>query len=812
MNTRIITVFNLLLFTSYIAMGKTYYLSNNGDDKDNGSRQNPWRSLEKLNASMHLIQPGDSVLFERGGIFFGSLVVRLSGSSQKPVYIGAYGTGEKPVISGSVQVKNWRPYKKNIWTATCTSCIEEPANLFVDEKYQPLGRFPDKGYLRASSSPSDSATIADAASNFQAGYWNNAEVVIRSKHWILDILRVVSLSNHTFRFSAPASYALQKETHYFIQNHLSTLTSAGEWFFDPEKKQIYLYLTADHPGNSNIEVSVNNTGLLIHHSRYVTIENLSFARHNSTGGKVENSNNIILKNNSIVFSGRNGLEVTACSAPCVENNIIADSNNNGVEWRDNKDGIFSLNHVIRSGMHAGRGSGGNGSYNAINILGNTREKRNLLEHNRIDSSGYLGIDFRTGHTSIRNNVITNFCLVKDDGAGIYTWGNTYGNNEIEGNIIIGRTSNVEILNTKKSYSNGIYIDDRSRNIRIMGNTVAHCPAAGIFIHNANHIDIAGNTLFGNGENLFNREKGQLLIRRDGLAPSKEWDINELTIERNRLIATRDDQYCIYLIGRNKEDMQHPGSFTGNQYVATRPSNVVAWDHVYDKLCHAPDELTLEAWQAQMNEDDDSSVSTISPARTETSDNLIGNSTFTTGIEGWSIWPEQAALSQDQRAQMESASLKVAFTNDAWVFLYHRGFALDRNKLYRLSFSAMSTEEMKLEFVPMMATAPWKAIGDYTCFTILPERREYVYYFRPAEGSPEGRLNFKSDKTFWIDNIRLHEVDTRRMRNETSVRLFYNATSDARTIRLYQTLYTIDKKPAGNSIALPAYGSEILFVR
>jgi hypothetical protein len=45
--------------------------------------------------------PGDSVLFARGQVFKGHLSIQKSGTSSQPVYIGAYGNGELPVITGS---------------------------------------------------------------------------------------------------------------------------------------------------------------------------------------------------------------------------------------------------------------------------------------------------------------------------------------------------------------------------------------------------------------------------------------------------------------------------------------------------------------------------------------------------------------------------------------------------------------------------------------------------------------------------------------------------------------------------------------
>ena len=58
-----------------------------------------WRSLEKVNAFDY--QPGDSLLFRRGERWGGQLnPANGEGTAQHPVFVGAYGTGDRPRIDG----------------------------------------------------------------------------------------------------------------------------------------------------------------------------------------------------------------------------------------------------------------------------------------------------------------------------------------------------------------------------------------------------------------------------------------------------------------------------------------------------------------------------------------------------------------------------------------------------------------------------------------------------------------------------------------------------------------------------------------
>lgn len=81
-------------------LGRVFYVDDaSGDDASDGlSPATAWRSIERVNGAS--IQPGDSILFKRGGLWQGSkFEVPAGGAEGRPVTIGAYGSGEMPVIS-----------------------------------------------------------------------------------------------------------------------------------------------------------------------------------------------------------------------------------------------------------------------------------------------------------------------------------------------------------------------------------------------------------------------------------------------------------------------------------------------------------------------------------------------------------------------------------------------------------------------------------------------------------------------------------------------------------------------------------------
>ncbi len=74
--------------------GKMYYVSNAGDDSNDGlSAESAIKSLDRVNALE--LNPGDAVMFERGGLWRGSV------RTCNGVTYSAYGKGDKPNLYGS---------------------------------------------------------------------------------------------------------------------------------------------------------------------------------------------------------------------------------------------------------------------------------------------------------------------------------------------------------------------------------------------------------------------------------------------------------------------------------------------------------------------------------------------------------------------------------------------------------------------------------------------------------------------------------------------------------------------------------------
>ena len=99
------TLFFAWLFVAALpARATTYYVAAAGSDSNSGtSTSTPWQTVAKVNGAT--FSPGDSILFNRGDVWYGTaLAVPSSGSSGSPITFGAYGSGVNPILKGATNL------------------------------------------------------------------------------------------------------------------------------------------------------------------------------------------------------------------------------------------------------------------------------------------------------------------------------------------------------------------------------------------------------------------------------------------------------------------------------------------------------------------------------------------------------------------------------------------------------------------------------------------------------------------------------------------------------------------------------------
>ncbi|MEP6583209.1 MAG: Ig-like domain-containing protein [Ginsengibacter sp.] len=498
-------LFILFICCCYNAGAETYYFSDlSGDDSRTSleaqSALTPWKTLDKLNSIFNSLNAGDSILFERGNTFYGSITVTQSGSISAPIVLSSYGTGNKPVIEGFVSLGGWVSSGNGIYESYEPALGASVNMVVLDGIDQQMGRYPNKdasnrGYLTFESH-STNVSITDNELP-SAPNWQNAELVIRSQRWAIERRLITSHTGGTLRYAA-LQYTPVDKSGYFIQNDIRTLDQFGEWYYDPSAKKMYMYFGSNSPNAHTVKVSSIDTLFNMYNLDNVVVDGLVFEGSNV---KAMNFYSVDLgetkvTNCDIKFAGINGLVTGSCKNMDIEGNTVSDAHNFGILL--SATGWYKLvNNVIRRvALIPGMGTTGSNNSVGVAVLSG---QNNLISGNIIDSTGYTALRFSGDSVEIRNNFIQHYCLNVDDGGGIMTGSNfiappNYGR-KIINNIVLNGSGALEGTGSTVGATNGIYLDDDASGIIVEGNTVANNNKDGIYLHNNHDCFIINNTVY-----------------------------------------------------------------------------------------------------------------------------------------------------------------------------------------------------------------------------------------------------------------------------------------------------------------------------
>ena len=211
----LITIF---LFIFIAANAVNFYIKTGGNDAYTSlSNAQAWATITKVNSSFSQLTAGDSILFNRGDTFTGTITVAHSGSIGNPIVIGAYGIGDNPIITGFTMITGWTNVGGGIYSKAVT-CASLPNMVTVDGVNTSMGRWPNTGWRTISSCP-NTTTITDATLPSSPN-WDGAKVVIRKNHWTIDCNTISKHSGTTITYANASSFNAIVGYGYFIQNDI----------------------------------------------------------------------------------------------------------------------------------------------------------------------------------------------------------------------------------------------------------------------------------------------------------------------------------------------------------------------------------------------------------------------------------------------------------------------------------------------------------------------------------------------------------------------------------------------------------------
>jgi len=584
---------------SFSAFATTYYLSSSsGNDNNSGTDpSSPWRTIDKLNS--YNLQAGDNVLFKRGDTFYGGININ-SNNSGSPVNFGAYGSGEKPVISGFTSVTSWTNLGGNIWESTnSVSSLSSLRMVVINGVNTPMGRYPNASssypflpnffHFQSHSGSGSGYTSLTSTSLSGGANWTGAEVVVRTNSWTYDKQTITSQSGTSISYSGQSS-GIADGWGFFIQNDIKTLDTQNEWYYNPSTKKISIY-SVGTPNNvqiSTVEKLFSSTGS-------ISIDNLRLVGANTNA--IWLSGNLVssITNSDISYVGVEGLLLYGgrIQSATITNNTFSNCGSSSIYSTGDVHGTtIKSNKVVGSGMISTYKPN---DYTSGSIVISTPNC--LVQYNTIDSSAYCGIQLFGDYIEIRNNLVNHSNMVRDDGAGIYTGHNNYAGRIIDGNIVLNSVGNTNGSAPDHEFSGyGIFVDDFGSNITITNNTVANCAAAGINLHDTKNVTVKFNTVYNSGKPGWGN--GNLFVQAD--AGQFTSYVRDNTVTDNIFFAKDANQHSFrYYADPNGDNNINTFGTLDNNYYA-KP--IDASTSITSQQNIANGEMTLSKWQSISGKD------------------------------------------------------------------------------------------------------------------------------------------------------------------------------------------------------------------
>ncbi|MBN2129124.1 MAG: right-handed parallel beta-helix repeat-containing protein [Sedimentisphaerales bacterium] len=249
----------LSLVTAFRASGAEFYVAPDGNDDASGTKETPFRSLERARDAVRSLNNDmseDIVVWLREGVHRLQQPFLLepedSGMNGHQVVFKAF-AGEKPVLSGGILVTNWREAGNGLWTAAMD--LPDCRQLFVGgwravrargECPEGIERFGAMEFIDADAGhvfPQGTGNMARWRNHgdIELGYYNSWSHMICKVDAITadEQGRAAFHMQRPWFFLASMKEGVQAGSPAYIENARELLDEPGEWYFDRSAKILY---------------------------------------------------------------------------------------------------------------------------------------------------------------------------------------------------------------------------------------------------------------------------------------------------------------------------------------------------------------------------------------------------------------------------------------------------------------------------------------------------------------------------------------------------------------------------------------------
>lgn len=792
-----------------------YYVdATSGNDANDGlTPETAWQTVGHVNA--FALVPGDRVAFKRGEQWREALDITQAGEPGNPIIFQSYGSAaDKPALVMSTAVSGWTA--AGGMTATYVADLATSTNqVLVDGVRLPVAHDPNDGYYYVDQAE-PSVTPLSFVDAELSGDPVGATAFIRTVRWAFEEGQVVSFANGRLTLDVDGDYGeVPEQAGYVLTNRLWMLDSPGEWFYDESAGKLYVRLADDSdPASHQIEASTSDVGIRVH-ADSVIVDNLE-VRHARQIGIAVDYVDAVVRRCTVESAALLGLALGATGNTIIEasDNTIRNSGNGAIRATTDESQTEPIEILrnqaldtmpsfpeIGSPAHVTVGWEDGARGFAVRLWGQGFH----MAENVVRGAGYDCVSLGGHDGIVEHNLLEQCCLILDDCGGVYMGGNGH---IIRENIVRDCIGNAEgtadWFDSKGTAAQGIYPDDASYDIHILGNTVINADWS-VQIHNSHDDEIRGNTLYqwrdsgimlsedsivGLGatrdnvteENTFYSQTGRFAIAERGWIGGHDFG----TYDYNRY--WHDDTHLLFSTTDNTS-----GSVT-NDY------SLAEWQAATGYDVHSTD--LAEGYQV------------VTCAGDPTGSELVPNGTFDADMSSWGIYADgDGAIEWVSSCGLDGGCLHAsATTSTVGALLFHSSISVTSGTGYQIRMSLISPDLDAASVLLRRDADPWDGVAPAIAASMGPTRTDHVWNV-VANDSTTARIDLATggtDTDYFIDNVSLREATIYdNDPTDDSTILLNPSAVDAPVVVPAGRYCDLEGNEVGGQVVLAPYGSQIL---
>ena len=505
----------------------TFYVAPGGNDRAPGSLEAPFESIVRARDEIRRLKAsgtagGPFTVFVRSGIYEIPVTLQLTEQDSGVTY-RAY-RDEHPVLTGGHRLGSFVPYKGKILKTDAAAQGMRGVyfrQLFYRDQRQQLARYPNFdaehpysggwAYVEGKTPPmyadipgEDKRTLKFKAED--AREWahpEEAEVQIFPRYnWWNNLVRIESLDreSRTIKLAGDCSYAIRPGDRYYVRNAFEELDAPGEWYLDRGTGTLYFW---PPDGTVNPEVYAPRLRTILQLDRgtaNVSFRGFTFEDFEGTAIVLNQTEHCLIAG-SIIRNGGDyngsGVAVNRGAHNGVVGNDIYQIGSHGISLSGGDrvtltaaDNYADNNHIHHVGVVYKQGVGVMMSGVGLRAT-----------HNLIHDLPRMAIMFSGNNLLIEFNEMHHANLETEDTGMVYTggrdWISSRGTviryNYMHDSIGFGQENGKWV---SPHFSWGVYLDDNTGGVDVIGNIVARAWRGPLHLHNGRDNLIENNIFIG----------------------------------------------------------------------------------------------------------------------------------------------------------------------------------------------------------------------------------------------------------------------------------------------------------------------------